>query len=36
MEKQAVGVKAFTVGEVDKAQIPESATFTSMTVWMEE
>lgn len=36
MEKQVVGVKAFKLGEVDKAQIPEESLFTSMTVWMEE
>lgn len=36
MEKQAAGVKAFTLGEINKAQIPENANFTSMTVWLEE
>ncbi|MGY6647449.1 hypothetical protein [Wenyingzhuangia sp. IMCC45574] len=35
MEKQAVGVNDFTLGEIDKSQIPENATFTSMTIWME-
>lgn len=36
MDKKEVGVKAFKIGEIDKAQIPEEAKFTSMTVWMED
>lgn len=36
LDKQALGIKAFTLGTVDKAQIPSDAKFTSMTVWFEE
>ncbi|MDO6739147.1 hypothetical protein [Wenyingzhuangia sp. 2_MG-2023] len=36
LDKQELGIKAFTLGAVDKSQIPENAKFTSMTVWFEE
>jgi len=36
MDKEALGIKAFTLGAVDKAQVPNDSKFTSMTVWFEE
>ncbi len=35
MDKKALGIKAFKLGEIDKAQIPNDAKFTSLTVWFE-
>lgn len=34
MDKQALGIKAFKLGSIDKAQIPENSKFTSFTVWL--
>ncbi|NJB83836.1 hypothetical protein [Wenyingzhuangia aestuarii] len=36
MDKQELGIKTFTLGIVDKAQIPGDAKFTSLTIWLEE
>ncbi|WP_010135805.1 hypothetical protein [Ochrovirga pacifica] len=35
LDKSKAGVKTFTLGPVDKAQIPEDTPFTSMTIWLE-
>ncbi|MGY5352901.1 hypothetical protein ACXGQW_10150 [Wenyingzhuangia sp. IMCC45533] len=36
MDKQDLGIKAFKLGTVDKAQIPDDSKFTSFTVWLED
>ncbi|NIJ46149.1 hypothetical protein FHR24_002627 [Wenyingzhuangia heitensis] len=36
INKQGLGIKTFTLGNVDKAQIPGDSKFTSLTVWLEE
>ncbi|ANW95496.1 hypothetical protein AXE80_04025 [Wenyingzhuangia fucanilytica] len=36
IDKQEVGIKAFTLGDIDKKQIPENSKFTSFTVWLDE
>ncbi|MGY5353295.1 hypothetical protein [Wenyingzhuangia sp. IMCC45467] len=36
IDKQVVGVKPFTLGDVDKSQIPEGSKFTSFTVWLDD
>ena len=36
IDKSDVGIKAFTLGDVDKAQIPENSKFTSFTVWFNQ
>ena len=35
LDKEEIGVKAFTLGDIDKKQIPDNSKFTSLTVWME-
>ena len=36
LDKKDLGIKTFTLGNIDKAQIPEDVKFTSMTVWLED
>lgn len=36
IDKASVGIKAFTLGDIDKAQIPEASKFTSFTVWLDD
>lgn len=36
INKEEVGIKPFTLGDVDKVQIPEGSKFTSFTVWLND
>lgn len=36
IDKKEVGIKSFTLGDINKSQIPEGAKFTSLTVWLNE
>ncbi|MDO3694553.1 hypothetical protein QVZ41_06805 [Wenyingzhuangia sp. chi5] len=36
IDKEDVGIKVFTLGNIDKNQIPESSKFTSFTVWFDQ
>lgn len=36
IDKQDLGIKTFTLGEINKSQIPEESKFTSFTMWFNE